>query len=65
GFDSAAAARLFEPLFRVESDHTHSVRGLGLGLTTARAIVEAHGGTIAAHSDGPRQGARFEVWLPD
>jgi signal transduction histidine kinase len=65
GFDATAAGRLFEPLFRVESDHTHGVRGLGLGLTTARSIVDAHGGRIAAYSDGPGRGARFDVWLPD
>jgi signal transduction histidine kinase len=65
GFDPALAERLFEPLYRVEGDHTHQVRGLGLGLTTARGIVEAHGGWVVAHSDGPGNGARFEVWLPN
>jgi signal transduction histidine kinase len=64
GFDPKLAERLFEPLYRVEGDHTHQVRGLGLGLTTARGIVEAHGGWIVAHSDGPGLGARFDVWLP-
>jgi CheY-like chemotaxis protein len=38
--------------------------GLGLGLSIAKQIVEMHGGTISAKSDGPQQGATFIVWLP-
>ena len=38
--------------------------GLGLGLAIAKALVELHGGTIAAHSDGPDTGATFTVTLP-
>jgi PAS domain S-box-containing protein len=38
--------------------------GLGLGLTFARALVEAHGGTIRAESAGAGAGARFTVELP-
>ena len=64
GFDPGLADRLFEPFFRVEGDHTHRIRGVGLGLTTARAIVKAHGGGITARSDGPGMGTTVDVWLP-
>jgi signal transduction histidine kinase len=49
--------RIFEPYV------TSKPRGLGLGLTIARRIVEAHGGRIAAESD-PGQGSRFRIILP-
>src|SRR5262249_17496138 len=38
--------------------------GLGIGLTLARSLVEAHGGTIVAKSDGPGMGSEFIVHLP-
>jgi signal transduction histidine kinase len=37
--------------------------GLGLGLTIVHNLVELHGGTATAHSDGPGKGAKFEVRL--
>ncbi len=40
------------------------VGGLGLGLVIVRSVVELHGGTVRAHSDGPGKGATFEVRLP-
>jgi CheY-like chemotaxis protein len=44
------------------SSRTHG--GLGLGLTIVRHLVEAHGGTVRAESDGVGKGARFLVTLP-
>ena len=38
--------------------------GLGLGLAIAKAIIEMHGGTIVARSDGPGEGACFTIELP-
>jgi signal transduction histidine kinase len=43
---------------------TRRYGGLGLGLAIAKGIVEAHAGSIAAHSDGAGQGATFTVELP-
>lgn len=38
--------------------------GSGIGLTISRALVEAHGGSLSAHSAGPGQGATFTIRLP-
>ncbi|TMA50189.1 MAG: HAMP domain-containing histidine kinase, partial [Deltaproteobacteria bacterium] len=51
--------RIFEPGMR----HAGS-EGFGLGLTIAKDIVEHHGGTISAHSDGEGLGASFTIVLP-
>jgi two-component system CheB/CheR fusion protein len=42
----------------------HSNGGLGVGLTLVRALVEMHGGTVTAHSDGDGAGSEFAVRLP-
>jgi signal transduction histidine kinase len=60
GFDPAHAELLFQR-FRRESRRTS---GSGLGLTIARALVEAHGGTLTASSPGLGRGATFAVTLP-
>jgi signal transduction histidine kinase len=47
---------------RQDIDRPHG--GLGLGLTIVRNLVERHGGTVSAHSDGPGMGSEFVVRLP-
>ncbi|NMM35480.1 MAG: HAMP domain-containing histidine kinase, partial [Phycicoccus sp.] len=64
GFDPDLAAELFERFYRGDSSRTASSAGSGIGLTIAKAIVTAHHGELRAHSDGPGQGARFEITLP-
>lgn len=54
---------LFEPFFRVDRSRSKKTGGYGLGLSIAKRIVEAHGGTIAAENTGAR-GASFVVTLP-
>jgi signal transduction histidine kinase len=44
-------------------DKSRSTRGLGLGLSLVRAIVEAHGGRVSVWSE-PGAGSRFDVHLP-
>jgi signal transduction histidine kinase len=51
---------IFRRLYR--GDSSRSQRGLGLGLSMVKAIVEAHGGTVAV-DDAPGGGARFTVRL--
>jgi two-component system CheB/CheR fusion protein len=50
----------------VQGRHTldHANGGLGVGLTLVRALVEMHGGTVTAHSDGDGAGSEFAVRLP-
>jgi PAS domain S-box-containing protein len=55
---------LFERFKQAESVHTRAHGGLGLGLAIAKQLVELHGGTIEAHSEGIDKGSTFTVHLP-
>jgi two-component system sensor histidine kinase BaeS len=63
GFDPADAERIFERFYRADSSRTRTSAGSGIGLTIARAIVQAHGGTLTASSGGPGTGATFRIRL--
>jgi signal transduction histidine kinase len=54
---------IFEPYFRSPSSKNGVEDGSGLGLALARRIVELHGGTIQAKSDGPGLGSEFTMRL--
>jgi signal transduction histidine kinase/CheY-like chemotaxis protein/HAMP domain-containing protein len=64
GIDVQTLGRLFTPFEQGPRTAVQHYGGLGLGLAISRAIVEAHGGLISAHSQGPGQGALFRVVLP-
>lgn len=55
---------VFDRFRQADSTSTRQHGGLGLGLAIARHLVEIHGGSIAASSDGPGTGAKFTVRLP-
>jgi two-component system, chemotaxis family, CheB/CheR fusion protein len=55
---------IFEPFAQLDRSRTKSDGGLGLGLTLAKSLVELHGGSIYAESDGEGRGSALHVWLP-
>jgi PAS domain S-box-containing protein len=63
GFPPERARQIFEP-FAQWAPAEQAAAGLGIGLSLVQGIVELHGGTVSAASDGPGKGSRFEVRLP-
>ena len=64
GFPPDQAERIFEEFYQVEDHMTRKHGGLGIGLTIARAMIQAHWGWITAESSGAGQGAIFRFTLP-
>jgi CheY-like chemotaxis protein/anti-sigma regulatory factor (Ser/Thr protein kinase) len=64
GIDPEFVPHVFDPFRQASGGTTRSHGGIGLGLAIVKQIVQAHGGTIEAASDGPGRGARFVVDLP-
>jgi len=64
GISAAMLPRIFEPFAQGDRTLERSPGGLGIGLTLARRLVESHGGTIEAESDGAGRGSVFTVRLP-
>jgi len=64
GLDPAAVPHVFDRFWQADSSPTRRYSGLGLGLSLARHLVELHGGSIEAFSEGRDRGATFTVSLP-
>lgn len=54
---------IFDTFTQADMSHTRRFAGAGLGLPVAKAIVEAHGGSIGVNSK-PGKGSTFSIWLP-
>ncbi len=63
GIDPEMLPRLFEPFAQAERSLARTHGGLGLGLALVKGLVEQHGGTVKAYSEGPGKGSRFTVEL--
>jgi signal transduction histidine kinase/CheY-like chemotaxis protein len=64
GIPGHVLPHVFDLFTQAERSLARSEGGLGIGLTIVRNLVELHGGTVAADSDGPGLGSEFIVRLP-
>ena len=64
GIEAEFLPRVFDRFRQADSSTTRSFGGLGLGLAIVRHLVELHGGTVSAQSDGPNKGATFTATFP-
>ena len=64
GLPAHALGTVFDMFSQLEPALERSKGGLGIGLALVRGIVELHGGTIGAHSEGEGKGSCFTVRLP-
>ncbi|QDV36527.1 PAS domain S-box protein [Tautonia plasticadhaerens] len=64
GIEPAMLPRLFQMFVQLGEHRDHSQGGLGIGLGLVRTLVELHGGSISANSEGPGRGSEFLVRLP-
>ncbi len=64
GIEPAVLGRLFQPFSQADTSLARGRSGLGLGLALVKSLVEMHGGTVRAHSDGLGAGAQFTMRLP-
>ncbi len=56
--------RVFETFVQDDQSLARSAGGLGIGLALVRRLVELHGGSVSAHSEGAGRGSEFELRLP-
>jgi PAS domain S-box-containing protein len=64
GVSAEFLPRLFDRFSQQDASHSRKTGGLGLGLAIVKHLVELHGGTVQAHSDGEGTGTTVVVVLP-
>jgi len=64
GITGDALPRVFDLFMQGNTSLDRAQGGLGIGLSLVRGLIELHGGTVEAHSDGPGTGSLFSVSLP-
>ncbi|MRG91138.1 CheR family methyltransferase [Polyangium spumosum] len=64
GIDPAALPHLFDLFYQVDRNLDRSEGGLGIGLSLVRTLIQMHGGTVHAYSQGRGTGSEFVVRLP-
>ena len=64
GIPADQLEQIFNMFNQVDRAPERAQGGLGIGLALVRRLVEMHGGSVRAHSDGPGQGSEFVVRLP-
>lgn len=64
GMTADLLERIFDLFVQGERSLARTEGGLGIGLTLVKRLVELHGGSIQAASDGPNRGSRFTIRLP-
>lgn len=64
GIEPAILPHVFEMFRQADSSNSRRHGGLGIGLALVQQLVQLHGGTIKAHSEGSNKGSRFIVRLP-
>jgi PAS domain S-box-containing protein len=64
GMEPGEVGQMFEPFAQAAQGLARTQGGLGLGLPLAKGLVELHGGSLRARSEGPGRGSEFVVTLP-
>jgi signal transduction histidine kinase len=64
GIPASELKKIFQGFYQIEPHTTRKHGGMGIGLSIAKGLVDAHGGKIWAESAGPDKGATFKVLLP-
>ena len=64
GIPPGMLARVFDMFTQVDRTRERSQGGLGIGLALVKRLIELHGGSVEAHSDGPGRGSEFVIRLP-